>query len=509
MAVPTFFIGWENEMEKELEKNKKAFLALLGESADIKKKTMQLGRKKDVGCFIAYIEVTGGSFLFENSVVGKLLNQFCGMTGDEIRKSLAVNALGISDMTLFDTVEEAVDGMFAGDVILFVDGFAQAVKIPDKGYPAMSLQPPDSEKVIRGSKEGFMDSIKVNSALIRKRLRTPKLKVEEIRVGTRTKTNVDIVYMEDLVYPGLLEEIKKRLGRYEIDGVLDSGMIEQLSEEKWYSPFPQFQTTQRPDRAAMSILEGRVIVLVDNSPTGLILPTDYNSFIKTSDDMYNRWEIASFGRILRYMAAFFAMTVPGLYLAVTNFHTQVLPTTLLLSFAAARQGVPFPAVVEVLLMEIAFELLREAGVRLPGAMGNTIGIVGGLIIGQAAVEANIVSPIVVIVVAFTALCSFAIPNEEFATSFRLIKFLFIFLCSWLGFYGFLYGLLLVLIHLSHLKSFGIPYLMPFVGADLNQYDDERDSLIRQPLFLMRRRPIYARRDQRVRLRRKDKDVFNK
>ena len=286
-------------------------------------------------------------------------------------------------------------------------------------------------------------------------------------------------------------------------------MIEQLSEEKWYSPFPQFQTTQRPDRAAMSILEGRVIVLVDNSPTGLILPTDYNSFIKTSDDMYNRWEIASFGRILRYMAAFFAMTVPGLYLAVTNFHTQVLPTTLLLSFAAARQGVPFPAVVEVLLMEIAFELLREAGVRLPGAMGNTIGIVGGLIIGQAAVEANIVSPIVVIVVAFTALCSFAIPNEEFATSFRLIKFLFIFLCSWLGFYGFLYGLLLVLIHLSHLKSFGIPYLMPFVGADLNQYDDERDSLIRQPLFLMRRRPIYARRDQRVRLRRKDKDVFNK
>lgn len=496
-------------MEKELSKNKEAFLALLGESADIKKKTMQLGIKKDVGCFIAYIEVTGGSFMFENSVVGKLLNQFCGMSGDEIRKSLSVNALGISDMTLFDTIEEAAGGMFAGDVILFVDGLDQAVKIPDKGYPAMSLQTPDSEKVIRGSKEGFMDSIKVNSALIRKRLRTPKLKVEEVKVGTRTATNVDLVYMEDLVYPGLLKEVKRRLGRYEIDGILDSGMIEQLSEEKWYSPFPQFQTTQRPDRAAMSILEGRIVVLVDNSPTGLILPTDYNSFIKTSDDMYNRWEIASFGRLLRYMAAFFAMTVPGIYLAVTNFHTQVLPTTLLLSFAAARQGVPFPAVVEVILMEIAFELLREAGVRLPGAMGNTIGIVGGLIIGQAAVEANIVSPIVVIVVAFTALCSFAIPNEEFATSFRLLKFLFIFLCSWLGFYGFLYGIMLTLIHLSHLKSFGIPYLMPFVGADLNQYDDERDSLIRQPLFLMRRRPIYARRNQRIRLRRKDRDVFSK
>ena len=259
----------------------------------------------------------------------------------------------------------------------------------------------------------------------------------------------------------------------------------------------------------MAILEGRIVVLSDNSPSGLILPTDYNSFIKTSDDYYSRWEIASFARLIRYLAAFFAMTMPGLYLAVTNFHTQILPTTLLLSFAAARQGVPFPAVIEVLLMEIAFELLREAGVRLPGAMGNTIGIVGGLIIGQAAVEANIVSPIVVIVVAFTALCSFAIPNEEFATAFRLFKFLFLFLCSWLGFYGFLYGMLFVLIHLSHLKSFGIPYLTPFVGADLNDYEDERDSLLRQPLFCMKRRPIYAKRSQRIRLKRKDDHVFKK
>lgn len=496
-------------MERELSKNKKAFLALLGESADIKKKTMLLGKNKDIGCFLAYVEVTGGSFLFESSVIGKLLNQFCSMSRKEIHEALEKNALGISDMTTFDTIEEAADMLFTGDVILFVDGFDKAIKIPDKGYPSMPVQEPQSEKVIRGSREGFVDSIKVNTALIRKRLKTPKLKVKELKAGTRSKTNVDLVYMEDLVYPSLLKEIEYRVSRYEIDGVLDSGVIEQLSEEKWYSPFPQFQTTQRPDRAAMAVLEGRVVLLSDNSPTGLILPTDYNSFIKTSDDYYNRWEIASFGRFIRYIAAFFAMTVPGLYLAVTNFHTQILPTTLLLSFAAARQGVPFPAVIEVLLMEIAFELLREAGVRLPGAMGNTIGIVGGLIIGQAAVEANIVSPIVVIVVAFTALCSFAIPNEEFATAFRLLKFGFILLCSWLGFYGFLFGLLLLLVHLSHLKSFGIPYLMPFVGADLNGYEDERDSLIRLPLFMMRKRPIYSKRNQRIRLRKKDSDVFKK
>lgn len=490
-------------MTKSLAENKKELLSILGDSADIKKIPIQIGADKDIECFITYVEITGGSLMFSKSVFGRLVKQLNEMSKAEVYECLSNNGLGITDITYFDTIEDALGGMFAGDVLILVDGFEKAVKIPDKGYPGMGVQEPQSEKVIRGSNEGFADSIKINTALVRKRLRTPKLKVREIRLGTRSNTNVDIMYMEDLVYPKLVGEVEKRLSRYDIDGVMDSGIIEQLSEEKWYSPFPQFQTTQRPDRAAMAILEGRIVVFSDNSPVGLILPTDYNSFIQTSDDYYNRWEIASFGRILRFLAAFFALTFPGLYLAVTNFHTQILPTPLLLSFAAARQGVPFPAVVEVLLMEIAFELLREAGVRLPGAMGNTIGIVGGLIIGQAAVEANIVSPIVVIVVAFTALCSFAIPNEEFAAAFRILKFGFILLCSWLGFYGFLFGLLLVLIHLSHLKSFGIPYLMPFVGADLTGYEDQRDFVIRQPLFKLTRRPVFARRNQRVRLKRKD------
>ena len=318
----------------------------------------------------------------------------------------------------------------------------------------------------------------------------------------RSHTKVDMVYMQDLANPMVLEEIQKRLEAYEIDGVLDSGVIEQLAERKWYSPFPQFQTTQRPDRAALAVMEGRVVVLSDNSPVALILPTDFNSFIKTSDDYYNRFEEATFARILRYFAVFFSMALPGLYLAVTNFHTQILPTPLLLSFWEARIGVPFPAALEVILMELSFELLREAGVRLPGAMGNTIGIVGGLIIGQAAVDANIVSPIVVIVVAFTALCSFSIPNEEFAFSFRILKFFLIIMSAWLGFFGLLVGLLVILIHLSRLKSFGIPYLMPFVGADLSGYEDERDSIWRAPFRRLTRRPIYANEKERVKLKRK-------
>lgn len=465
--------------------------------ADINKKQMNIGIKKDVPCYLTFIEVAVD---MGNSALLEMLKYLRSLSREEIIAALEQNALGISDATYFESIEEAGDGLLTGDAILFVDGFDKAVKIPDDGYPNMGVNEADSEKVVRGSNEGFTDSVKQNAALIRKRIRSPQVKVKQKTIGVRSRTMVYLVYMEELAYPGLLQEIERRLDGFEIDGVLDSGVIEQLTEEKWYSPFPQFQTTQRPDRAAMSILEGRVVLMSDNSPIALLLPTDYNSFIRTSDDYYNRWEIASFGRLLRYVASFLSMTLPGLYLAVTNFHTQILPTTLLLSFADARKGVPFPAVIEVLIMELSFELLREAGVRLPGAMGNTIGIVGGLIIGQAAVEANLVSPIVVIVISFTALCSFAIPNEEFATAFRLLKFAFIAICAWLGFFGLLVGLLAVWIHLSQLKSFGIPYLMPFVGADLNDYEDERDFLWRIPTRKIQMRPIYARREQKRKLR---------
>lgn len=490
-------------VSENIKENIKAYRQIYKDCSDIKMREMMLGRKKNVRCFLAYIEVAVSNILMETTALGRLLSYLEQAPGEEIVEILDKNALGIADVTPFETMEEAAQGMLTGDAILFVDGYPKALKISDKGYPNMGVTEADSEKVIRGSNEGFADSIKVNTALIRKRVRSTKVKVKEMRPGVRSHTNVNLVYMEDLAYPEIIAEVEKRLNRYEIDGVLDSGVIEQLAEEKWYSPFPQFQTTQRPDRAAMAILEGRVVVLSDNSPVALILPTDYNSFIKTSDDYYNRWEVATFGRLLRYIASFFAMTFPGLYLAVTNFHTQVLPTTLLLSFQAARQGVPFPAVFEVLLMEISFELLREAGVRLPGAMGNTIGIVGGLIIGQAAVEANLVSPIVVIIVAFTALCSFAIPNEEFAFSFRILKFVFIAVCAWLGYFGFLISLLMVLIHLSHLTSFGIPYLMPFVGPELTGYEDQRDFLWRFPLRRITKRPIYAKRDKRTKLKRKE------
>ena len=277
-------------------------------------------------------------------------------------------------------------------------------------------------------------------------------------------------------------------------------MLEQLAEENWMSLFPQFQTTERPDRAAMEILDGRVILICDNSPVALILPATFNSFLKVSEDRYNRFGIVSFQRILRYLAVFLALLLSGAYLAVIRFHTQILPTNLLLSFAEARRGVPFSSLIEVLFMEFSFELIREAGVRMPGPLGGTIGIVGGLIIGDAAVSANLVSPMSVVVVAMSALSSFAIPNEEFSAPFRLLKFGFILLGGNLGIFGIVLGLYWLSGHLAGLSSFRIPYLMPFVGAEMNDYHDRRDSFVRAPFRRLMRRPVFARREQRIRLK---------
>lgn len=488
------------KITKSLAQNIKNYEELFSDCADIKKRRIKVGQHLKKECYIAYIEVAISSVDWKDSAVGKLLNTLRQLPEEELASYVGENNWDISDSQPFETIEDAAQAMLTGDAIFFLEGYDKALKIPDKGYPGRGVYEAESEKAIRGSNEGFSESVKLNTALIRKRLRSPHVKVKETFAGRRTQTNVDLVYMKDLIYPEMLSEIEKRLQEFEIDGTLDSGIIEQLTEKRKYSPFPQFQTTQRPDRAVMAILEGRIVLLSDNSPVALILPATYNSFIQTSDDYYNRWEIASFTRLLRYVASFLAMTLPGLYLAMTNFHTQILPTDLLLSMAAARQGVPFPAVIEVILMELAFELLREAGVRLPGANGNTIGIVGGLIIGQAAVDANIVSPIVVVIVALTALCSFAVPNEEFATAFRILKFAFILICGYLGFLGFLLGIMAVLIHLSHLESFGIPYLAPFVGADLNGYQDERDTFLRLPLKFLKKRPVYTRDGARTRLK---------
>lgn len=492
------------DISKELEKNEKRIKTMCTDCADIIQKKMKIGKRKQVNCLLVYVESAISNLIMQDSALGKLLTQLEEMEDEKIIPSISQNALGMADTAEFSDLSGGMSAMLAGNALFLIDGYDKAIKIGTKGYPGLGVSKSESEKVLRGSNESFTESEKINSALIRKRIRDTRLKVKEKPVGQHSHTMTALVYLEDLAYPDLVKKMEQELESFEIDGVMDSGVIEQVTKETWYSPFPQYQTTERPDKAAMAILEGRIVLLSDNSPQALILPTTYHSFFQTPDDYYSHFLMVTFLRLLRYVAAFLAISLPGLYLAVTNFHTQILPTNLILSLSMAREGVPFPGVVEVILLEISFELLREAGIRMPGQIGNTIGIVGGLIIGQAAVTANLVSPMVVIIVAMTALCSFSIPNEEFAEACRLMKFGVILCCSFFGIAGFVFAWFLLLSHLARLKSFGIPYLMPFVSDEINEMAGWKDSVIKLPPWMIKRRPVFTRRGERIRFRWKEK-----
>ena len=487
----------KTEISRNVHKNEAYIRKRCENCADIMIRPMRLGDERKTDCLMVYIEVAVSNMMLDDSAIGKMINHFWEVPPEQISQFMKNNSLGVADVKKLADMEAVFDALLAGNAVFFADGYEKAMKISSKGYPNMGVSEAESEKVLRGSREGFCDSVKINSALIRKRIRDTRLKVEEKTAGIRSNTVVQILYVDDLIHEELAEKVSARLDEYTIDGVLDSGMLEQLTEDSWLSPFPQYHTTERPDRAAQEILNGKVVLLCDNSPLALVLPGAFNSFMESSEDWYNRFEMTSFLRMLRYVAMAAATLLPGLYLAVIRFHTQILPVNMILSFSQARAGVPFSSVAELLLLEISFELIREAGVRIPGALGNAMGIVGGLIVGSAAVEANLVSPIVVMVVAITALGSLSIPNEEFASAFRLLKYFFLFLGGYLGIFGIVAGVYLTVSHLAGLLSFGVPYLVPFVKKDTTK--GIGTGIWRVPFKKRWRRPLYARDAEKVRL----------
>lgn len=483
-------------VSKSLKENMKLIDERIKDCDDIKCRKMKLGREEKVEACIYYVEVAINNLTIEETVIGKLINRLWNMEPAEQYEYIKDNALGITDVKELKDINEVIMGIMIGDGVVLIDGYDKAIKIKSKGYPMMGVGESNMEKVMRGSREGFADALKANTALVRKRIRSDKFKVKEKIIGDLSNTTVAIAYVEGVARESVINEINERLSNLNVEGLTDTGIIEQLTEESELSPFPQYQTTERPDKAAMEIINGRVALFVDNTPVALLLPTSYGSFFQTADDYYNRFQIVSFARMIRYVAAIIAMTFPAFYLAAITYHPEILPTSLVMTLQWARVNVPFPAFIEVVIMELAFELLREAGVRIPGPMGSTIGIVGGLIIGQAAVTAGVVSPIIVIVVAVTALASFAIPNDELASAFRILKYFSIVLAAFYGFFGIIVAALFVVGHLCRLKSFGFPYMMPYVASDVNKNRDLKDSIIRYPMRKMTWKSIYAKSKNR-------------
>ncbi|MGY4762639.1 spore germination protein [Paenibacillus caseinilyticus] len=397
----------------------------------------------------------------------------------------AADDLPVSDTKKACTCQEVIRQVLQGSAVLLRDGSPEALVLSVAGGERRSIQEPSTEAAIRGPREGFNESLQVSLSLVRLRVRTPRMKTVSYSIGEQTRTGVILSYIEGIANPSVVDEVKERLARIRIDSVLESGYIEEWIEDNPYSPFPQLHYSERPDTVAAQLLEGRFAIFVDGTPFVIMGPVTAWHMMQASEDYYERFLIGSFIRWLRYVFVFIALFLPAVYIAVTTFHQDMLPTTLILSIAAAREVIPFPALVEALIMEIAFEALREAGIRLPKTIGQTVSILGALVIGQAAVQAGIVSAPMVIIVSLTGIASFCIPRFNFAISIRMLRFPMMFMAGAFGIFGMSVASVLILCHMCNLRSFGVPYLS---GIAPYQPDNAKDVFVRVPWWNMLTRP---------------------
>lgn len=445
---------------------------------------------KELRIAVIYIEGLVNEQVMNSSVMQSLTaNDFIDphhlAAPSEVLGMIKNRFLSISNVTDVHSLDELLTAVLAGNTAILVSGATLGISASTAGGEQRGVNEPQSETVIRGPREGFTENLRTNTALIRRKIRNPDLWIESRKIGRISQTEVAVMYLRGIANDKVVQEILQRLDRIDTDSILESGYIEEFIQDETFSPFPTMTNTERPDAIAGALLEGKVAILVDGSPFVLLAPVTIFKLFQSSEDYYQKFDIATFLRLLRVISFVVSMLLPSLYIAITTFHQQILPTTLLVSLAAQREGVPFPAFVEALAMEITFDVLREAGVRMPRAIGSAISIVGALVLGQAAVQAGLVSAAMVIIVAFTAIAGFVAPSVSISNSARILRFGFMILAGTLGLFGIMAGLIALLIHLCGLRSFGIPYLLPLAPFIP---DDQKDALVRVPWWAMLRRP---------------------
>ncbi|TXK84789.1 spore germination protein [Paenibacillus sp. N3.4] len=379
------------------------------------------------------------------------------------------------------------DCLLAGETMILIDGYELGISVNTAGADKRSIEESSTQSVVRGPRDGFTETLGTNIALIRKRIKSPELWVETMNIGRVTQTTVALMYIHGIVNMKIVDEVRIRLSRIDIDGILESGNIEELIQDETLTLFPTIYNSERPDVISSGLLEGRVAILVDGTPFVLEAPALFVQFFQSSEDYYQRAEFATLIRILRYICFFISLMGPSLYIAITTFHQELLPSSLLFNLAAQREGIPFPAFVEAILMEVTFEILREAGVRLPKTVGQAVSIVGALVIGQAAVDAGLVSPAMVIVVAITAIANFVIPAFNMGISIRIMRFILMIFAATFGLFGITVGLIGMVQHLCSLRSFGVPYMAPMAPFVLI---DQKDTILRLPQWSLFSRPRF-------------------
>ncbi len=483
--------SYDRPLSKDLSENVDILKQLLGNSDDIIFRDFTIGNANELKAVLILVDGLVDKESLQLNVMtplmlwAKKIAAPAVTTPEAIRALLSEHFLSFLELKEENNYPKVIDAILGADAVLIIDGLDIAFILGAKKWEHRSISEPSNENLIRGPREGFNELMKSSVALVRRRIKDPKLTVKFVTVGQRSKTECAVLYLEDVANPVLVNEVRRRLELIDYDGILDSGFIEQFIQDSPYSPFPQIQYTERPDRVAAAILEGRIAIISDGSPNALLAPATLSNFLPSPEDYYESWILSTALRIVRTFGILNSILLPSLYIAFVNFHQEVIPTKLALAMAGARSGVPFTALVEAFLMELTFELLREAGIRLPNPIASTIGIVGGIIIGQAAVSAGLVSPIMVIVVALTAIGSFAIPSFNVALSIRILRFPLMALAGMFGLYGLTAGVILIVLHIVTLKSFGVPYLSPVAPQTLSGLTD---TIVRAPIWKRQRRP---------------------
>ncbi|MBT2289391.1 spore germination protein [Paenibacillus albidus] len=395
------------------------------------------------------------------------------------------NLLPLAQISEAKDMKDLQESVLFGYTALLMDGMPHALYVGLPNGANRAITEPTSEALLRGPRLGFTEVLSENTSMLRRQGLNKNLEMKTYEVGNLMKKNLVIAYINNIVNQDLLQDVTERISKIDMDYIAESGYVEQLIEDNYLSPFQQTQNTERPDRVISALLEGRIAILLDGTPFALIVPVTFSMLLQSPEDYYERWLPGSLLRILRFGAAFMALMAPALYISFISFHPGLIPTELVMSIIMTREGVPFPSLIEVMILEISIEILREAGIRLPKPIGPAMGIVGGLIIGDAAVQAGIVSPFLVIVVAVTAISSFSIPMYSAGITLRILRFVGMIFAAVLGMFGTILFFLLICIHLTKLKSFGVPYVTPVSPIRLG---DWKDLFLRAPLSLMRRRP---------------------
>lgn len=464
---------------------------ILGNTCDLVVRDITLGRTGGSAAAILFIDNLIDSHQVDNDIIRPLLIDayVSGLTtADAIITQLrGGNLITRGEIKTGTTLKDFMDGLLRGDACLLISKVETSYLITVRGNENRSVSEAQNEPVIRGPKDAFVESMKTNIGLIRMRIPSSNLTFEKIPVGTQTHTGVCISYIRGICPSSRVSEVRSRIGRIQIDGILESGYLEEFIQDNPFSLFPQVRNTERPDVVSAALLEGRVAIITDNTPIVLIVPGEFFSLLQSAEDYYDRFVFSSVIRIVRFLALLIAELLPASYIAITNYHQEMVPTDLLMSIQNARTGVPIPTVLETLVMIFALELLYEAGVRLPKSLGQTISIVGALIIGQAAVQAKIVSPLTVIIISVTGIATFCIPQYNLVLPVRIIRFVFIILASSLGLFGLMVGILYLLLYLCSLRSFGVAYLAPLSPIDI---DGSKDAIIRSPWWALLNRPSY-------------------